>query len=462
MSHVRNLDLRVMTVVAALVGAIALLSDWARRGMWYGGGRRRNNDDDRGGSGLAGAVFFVIWIVAIMLAPLMAQLLAMMVSRRREYLADASGAELTRNPMGLARALEKIESAVGPTRTITRGAAHLCIADPIGRIVNEREGRWAEMFASHPPMAARIAALRQMAYEQGRHDDQRIAIVGTGLALAAGVWSSSTGSAAAARQAAATIMGFSPSAATRELAVERDLTALPSGAAAEADFDRMTAQPHHTGSPYQLELADYVGERFKTFGFDVSRYEYSVLIPWPGERIVEVVKPDPLRLQVEEDVLPDDPSASKAGALPPYNVYSPSGDVTGEVVYVNYGTPEDYETLAELGISVQARSRSHGTEAAGEASSRSSPPHTARSDASSTPTRETTDISRAMCFRTDPSADGGWCSAAASRIFPCIQATRRHPAARRKRVSSDCQLRRSRRCRGSRCSRFCTATASRS
>src|SRR5205807_855550 len=151
MSHIRNLDVRVMTIVAALVGAVALLSDWARRGMmWGGGSRRRDEDGERGGWGIAGIVFFIIWLVGILLAPLVAQLLAMMVSRRREYLADASGAELTRNPMGLARALEKIEEAAAPTRAINRGSAHLCIADPLGRQMNLRTGFWSDIFASHP------------------------------------------------------------------------------------------------------------------------------------------------------------------------------------------------------------------------------------------------------------------------------------------------------------------------
>jgi heat shock protein HtpX len=166
LSHVRNLDVRVMTVVAALAGAIALLSDWARRGMmWGGGSRRRDNGRGGGGSGVLGIVFFVIWLVAIALAPLVAQMLAMMVSRQREFLADASGAELTRNPIGLARALEKIEDAAAPTAAIKRGSAHLCIADPLGRRMNIKEGFWSDLFASHPPMAARIAALKAMAFE---------------------------------------------------------------------------------------------------------------------------------------------------------------------------------------------------------------------------------------------------------------------------------------------------------
>jgi heat shock protein HtpX len=164
MSHVRNYDIRLMTVVAALVGAIALLSDWAVRGMrWGGGGSRRGGGRDKGG-GAAGLIFLVLWIVSILLAPVIGQALAMMVSRRREYLADASGAELTRNPLALAKALEKIEFAADPTRAIKRGTASLCIADPLGRKAGLREGFAAELFASHPPMVKRISALREMAY----------------------------------------------------------------------------------------------------------------------------------------------------------------------------------------------------------------------------------------------------------------------------------------------------------
>ena len=134
--------------------------------MWGGGSRRRDNGRGAGAGGVAGIVFFVIWLVAIALAPFMAQMLAMMVSRRREYLADASGAELTRNPIGLAHALEKIEGAAAPTEAIKRGSAHLCIADPLGRRVNIKEGFWSDLFASHPPMAARIAALKAMAFRR--------------------------------------------------------------------------------------------------------------------------------------------------------------------------------------------------------------------------------------------------------------------------------------------------------
>jgi heat shock protein HtpX len=168
MSHVRNHDIRLMTLIAALVGGVALLADWSARSLRWGamGGRRSRRSGSDSGSNALGLVFLVVWMVGIVLAPLVGQLLAMAVSRRREYLADASAAELTRNPGGLADALEKIEEVPGPTEAVKRGSAHLCITDPLGRRLNLREGFWADFFASHPPMARRIAALRTMAYQK--------------------------------------------------------------------------------------------------------------------------------------------------------------------------------------------------------------------------------------------------------------------------------------------------------
>ena len=96
------------------------------------------------------------------------------MSRRREYLADATGAELTRNPIALATALEKIEEAVEPAPAIKRGIAHLCIADPLGKHVNDEEGFWSSIWATHPPMARRIAALREWrSASPARHDGGR-------------------------------------------------------------------------------------------------------------------------------------------------------------------------------------------------------------------------------------------------------------------------------------------------
>ncbi len=161
MSHIRNYDIRLMTVVAALVGSVLILSDGARRSMRFGGGRSSSRKKSSGGGG---GPLLIIWIVAIILAPIIAQFLAMLVSRKREYLADASAAELTRNPLGLASALTKLENAVAPTESIRKGSAHLCIVDPLGRKLNEKEGTFADLFATHPPIAKRITRLKAMAY----------------------------------------------------------------------------------------------------------------------------------------------------------------------------------------------------------------------------------------------------------------------------------------------------------
>lgn len=166
MGHIRNLDIRLMTVVAALVGTVLLLADWSGRALRFGGGRSRRSSRDKDGGGGLGVLFFVIWIAAMILAPVIGRLLATAVSRRREYLADATAAELTRNPLGLASALEKIDAAAAPTPSVKQGSAHLCIADPLGRALDHREGAWADLWATHPPMAKRIAALKAMAYQK--------------------------------------------------------------------------------------------------------------------------------------------------------------------------------------------------------------------------------------------------------------------------------------------------------
>ena len=179
MSHVRNLDVRLMTLIAALVGVIVVLSNGMGRMLGMGGrgavrggggglGGLFGGRGKKGGEGLAIAavVIFVLWIITLILAPIISQIMAMAVSRDREYLADAGGAELTRNPGALASALEKIETHEAPTTSIKAGAAHLCIADPLGKDVNLKEGRFADLMATHPPMAKRIVRLKGMAFQQ--------------------------------------------------------------------------------------------------------------------------------------------------------------------------------------------------------------------------------------------------------------------------------------------------------
>ena len=169
--HIKNLDVRLMTFLAALVGAVALLADGMGRtlrggfrlGAVTGGGKSRGKRDNVGPLVL---VLLALWLLSWLLAPMVTRLLALGVSRKREFLADAMSAQFTRNPLSLASALEKIEHAAEPTLAIKRGSAHLCIADPLGRKSSLREGKLADFFGTHPPMALRVARLKAMGYQE--------------------------------------------------------------------------------------------------------------------------------------------------------------------------------------------------------------------------------------------------------------------------------------------------------
>ena len=165
MGHIRNLEVQLMTLLASLVGTIALVSDgfgrMLRSGRFLSGGKSRG----RKGNPTV-LILLAIWLLSWLLAPLITRLLALGVSRKREYLADAMSAQFTRNPLALARALEKIEREHAPTTSIKASCAHLCIADPLGRSVSAREGWLADTLATHPPMVMRIAKLKAMAYQE--------------------------------------------------------------------------------------------------------------------------------------------------------------------------------------------------------------------------------------------------------------------------------------------------------
>lgn len=167
MAHIRNYDIRLMTLLAGMVGAVVLLSDLFRNFLRFGGrvpsGGSRGGK--KGGNPLA-VIVLVLWLLTLAVAPIVTRLLALGVSRKREFLADATGAQFTRNPMALATALEKLEAAGGATRSIARGAAHMCIVDPSERRL-EAKGGVLGAFASHPPIGQRVARLRAMAYEAG-------------------------------------------------------------------------------------------------------------------------------------------------------------------------------------------------------------------------------------------------------------------------------------------------------
>jgi heat shock protein HtpX len=158
LSHVADYDIRLESIVTVLVGLITLLGDWFFRATWWGGGRRRSNDDRDNSSG---AIFFIIGLAFAILSPIIARLIQLAISRRREYLADASSVKLTRQPSGLISALKKIGADTEPLEAANKATAHLYFANPL----NNRSGGvgwFANLFNTHPPIADRIKALEQM------------------------------------------------------------------------------------------------------------------------------------------------------------------------------------------------------------------------------------------------------------------------------------------------------------
>ena len=154
LSHVQNYDIRLMSIVVILVGLVALLADFFMRSLWYGGGRDRNERNNAQG------IFLFIGIILAILSPLIATLIQLAVSRKREFLADASGALLTRYPEGLASALQKIAKDKEPLEVANNATAHLYIANPFKDKIS---GSWfASLFNTHPPIEERIKILRSM------------------------------------------------------------------------------------------------------------------------------------------------------------------------------------------------------------------------------------------------------------------------------------------------------------
>lgn len=162
-AHVARYDTRVMTLVAAMVGAIALLSDGLGRLLWHSGRTGRSVGRRGGGrSGGFGLILLVIWWATLVVAPLVSRLVAMAISRHREFLADATAVQYTRYPAALAAALGKLDESRSPTLAVGHAVAHLCIVDPSDRRFQRWKGAFGDLMASHPPIAERIRRLREM------------------------------------------------------------------------------------------------------------------------------------------------------------------------------------------------------------------------------------------------------------------------------------------------------------
>lgn len=155
LSHIKNFDTRLLAVVAVLVGTVAFLADMFMRSLWWGGSRR-SRDDDRG----LGQILLLAGIVLAIVSPIIAMLIQLAISRRRELLADASGANLTRYPEGLARALEKLAGDKEVLEAATNATAHLYITNPFKG--KQFSAFFANLFNTHPPIAERIKVLRSM------------------------------------------------------------------------------------------------------------------------------------------------------------------------------------------------------------------------------------------------------------------------------------------------------------
>lgn len=157
LSHVRNLDIRFALVVGVLVGSVALIADmFLRYSFWSGGGRRRRDRGEGGGAGQA--ILFLLALVLAIVAPLAARLVQLAVSRQREHLADASGVELTRNPVGLEQALLKISGDTEVLEVANRSTQHMYIVNPIKKFEERSKG----LFSTHPPILERVNRLRAL------------------------------------------------------------------------------------------------------------------------------------------------------------------------------------------------------------------------------------------------------------------------------------------------------------
>ncbi len=162
MSHIRDYDIRTMMMVAVMVGGIAMLSDFFFRAMFYSGGRRSRSSSNGNGDGGAGALIYLAVMILAVVAPIISQLIAMAISRQREYLADASSVEFTRNPRALLRALEEIAQTESPLKAGTSGTAHLFIVNPREGVREDKEGFFDNLLLTHPPLSRRIERLRAM------------------------------------------------------------------------------------------------------------------------------------------------------------------------------------------------------------------------------------------------------------------------------------------------------------
>ena len=154
---------------------------------------------------------------------------------------------------------------------------------------------------------------------------------------------------------ARTLRGYSDQSAKAELDWEAKMRAVPSPDLLREYMKHLSAQPHHVGSDYDKQNAEFIRDKFNSWGLDAKIEEFDVLFPTPKERVLEMIEPSKFRAQLKEPVVAEDEDSGDENQLPTYNAYSGDGDVTGQLVYVNYGVPADYDELAKMGVDVKGR-----------------------------------------------------------------------------------------------------------
>jgi len=151
------------------------------------------------------------------------------------------------------------------------------------------------------------------------------------------------------------LRGFSDAGVATEINWEEKMRAIPKADLLREYMKHLSAEPHHVGSAYDKQNAQWIRDKYKSWGIDAKLEEFEVLFPTPTQRVLEMVEPTRFQAVLKEPAIPEDPTSGEAGQLPTYNAYSIDGDVTGQLVYVNYGVPADYDELEKLGIEVKGK-----------------------------------------------------------------------------------------------------------
>ena len=233
----------------------------------------------------------------------------------------------------------------------------------------------------------------------------------------------------AANDPAEPLYGFTAASSGAERDWENKFRAIPDPKILRDTMQRLSARPHHVGSPYDKQNAEWILSQFKSWGLNAEIETFDVLFPTPKERILELVAPTHYTAKLQEPPVAADPTSSQQSEqLPTYNAYSIDGDVTAPLVYVNYGLPRDYEALDRLGVSVKGAIVIARYGNSWRGLNPKLPRSTARLAASSIPTRMMMDILTMTCFLKVPCAMKTACSGAACSTCRSIPAIRSRPA----------------------------------